>query len=39
MAHSDYITAMPHSFRDAPWIEVEAKAKDHAIRELRRHGW
>lgn len=35
MAHSDLITAMPRSFRDAPWIEIEAKAKDEAIRRLQ----
>lgn len=34
--HSDRITAMPDAFRQAPWIEVEAKFKDVAIAELRR---
>ena len=34
-AHSDYITTMPPCFRDAPFIEVEAKAKDLAIAQLR----
>jgi UV DNA damage endonuclease len=29
--HSDYITVVPSSFRNAPWIEVEAKAKERAI--------
>lgn len=31
MAHSDFITDMPRCFHDAPWIEVEAKAKEQAI--------
>lgn len=40
MAHSDFISAMPQSFKAAPWIEVEAKAKDQAIRRLRQElGW
>lgn len=34
-AHSDFITTMPPCFRDAPFIEVEAKAKDQAIARLR----
>ena len=29
--HSDLITQMPSVFRYAPWIEVEAKAKEEAI--------
>ena len=33
--HSDLITAMPESFRHAPWIEVEAKSKELAIERLR----
>ncbi|BAU66424.1 UV-endonuclease UvdE [Stanieria sp. NIES-3757] len=33
--HSDLITQMPRSFRDAPWIEVEAKKKEQAIAKLR----
>lgn len=33
--HSDYITLMPASFKDAPWIEVEAKLKELAIEKLR----
>ncbi len=39
MRHSDFITVMPDSYREAPWIEVEAKAKDHAIARLRDLGW
>lgn len=34
-AHSDFITTMPPCFRDAPFIEIEAKAKDLAIARLR----
>jgi UV DNA damage endonuclease len=34
--HSDLITEMPAAFRRAPWIEVEAKAKEQAIEQLRR---
>lgn len=33
--HSDLITAMPSAYRDAPWIEVEAKQKELAIAKLR----
>ena len=33
--HSDLITVMPSSYRDAPWIEVEAKLKEEAIAKLR----
>jgi UV DNA damage endonuclease len=33
--HSDLITAMPSAYRDAPWIEVEAKHKELAIEKLR----
>lgn len=39
MSHSDYITTMPSCYRDAPWIEVEAKAKDLAVTRLREMGW
>ena len=34
--HSDLITIMPSSYRDAPWIEVEAKLKEQAIDKLQR---
>ncbi len=33
--HSDFIWDMPQSFRFAPWIEVEAKQKEHAVEQLR----
>lgn len=33
--HSDLIEAMPESFSDAPWIEIEAKQKELAIERLR----
>ncbi|MBE9158483.1 UV DNA damage repair endonuclease UvsE [Nodosilinea sp. LEGE 06152] len=33
--HSDLITTMPASYRQAPWIEVEAKHKEVAIAQLR----
>ncbi|MEB3336054.1 MAG: UV DNA damage repair endonuclease UvsE [Leptolyngbyaceae bacterium] len=33
--HSDLITVMPSAYRDAPWIEVEAKLKEQAIAKLR----
>lgn len=33
--HSDLIEAMPASYVHAPWIEVEAKSKEEAIRHLR----
>lgn len=33
--HSDYITTMPSSYRQAPWIEVEAKLKEEAIAKLQ----
>ena len=33
--HSDLIERMPSSYRDAPWIEVEAKLKEQAIARLR----
>lgn len=33
--HSDLISTMPAAFRDAPWIEVEAKQKELAIEKLQ----
>ncbi len=33
--HSDFIETMPAAFRDAPWIEVEAKHKELAIEKLQ----
>lgn len=33
--HSDLITTMPAAFRNAPWIEVEAKQKELAIAKLQ----
>lgn len=33
--HSDFITAMPSVYREAPWIEIEAKAKEEAIARLQ----
>lgn len=33
--HSDMISAMPSVYHQAPWIEVEAKHKDAAIKDLR----
>ncbi|MEC4982626.1 MAG: UV DNA damage repair endonuclease UvsE [Oscillatoria sp. PMC 1068.18] len=33
--HSDLITNMPSSYKNAPWIEVEAKLKEEAIFKLR----
>ncbi|WP_414622926.1 UV DNA damage repair endonuclease UvsE [Calothrix sp. CCY 0018] len=33
--HSDLITDMPSCYREAPWIEVEAKTKEEAIAHLR----
>ncbi len=33
--HSDFITDMPSCYRDTPWIEVEAKAKEEAIERLQ----
>ncbi len=33
--HSDLITRMPSCYREAPWIEVEAKKKELAIEKLR----
>ncbi len=34
--HSDLITVMPSSYKNAPWIEVEAKLKEEAIAKLRK---
>lgn len=34
-AHSDLVYTMPEVFRFAPWIEVEAKHKELAIRQLQ----
>jgi UV DNA damage endonuclease len=33
--HSDLIETMPAAFRNAPWIEVEAKHKELAIEKLQ----
>jgi UV DNA damage endonuclease len=33
--HADYIDTMPSCYADVPWIEVEAKGKELAIRQLR----
>lgn len=33
--HSDLITVMPSSYREVPWIEIEAKLKEEAIAKLR----
>lgn len=33
--HSDFIQTMPAAFRNAPWIEVEAKQKELAIEKLQ----
>jgi UV DNA damage endonuclease len=33
--HSDLISVMPSSYRNAPWIEIEAKHKEEAIAKLR----
>jgi UV DNA damage endonuclease len=35
-AHSDLVFTMPEVFRFAPWIEVEAKHKELAIRQLQK---
>ena len=35
--HSEYITRMPESFRNVPWLEVEARGKERAILGLRQH--
>ncbi|HEX8523742.1 MAG TPA: UV DNA damage repair endonuclease UvsE [Tepidisphaeraceae bacterium] len=33
--HHDLVKVLPSAFRDVPWIEVEAKAKEVAIHKLR----
>ncbi|MEP0917588.1 UV DNA damage repair endonuclease UvsE [Leptolyngbya sp. DQ-M1] len=33
--HNDYITVMPSCYRQAPWIEIEAKQKEFAIKKLQ----
>lgn len=33
--HSDFITDMPSVYQEAPWIEIEAKAKEQAITRLQ----
>lgn len=33
--HADLIETMPSAYREAPWIEVEAKLKEDAIRRLQ----
>ena len=33
--HSDLIAVMPSAYRNAPWIEVEAKLKELAIEKLK----
>jgi len=33
--HSELITIMPSVYREAPWIEIEAKAKEQAIARLQ----
>ncbi|MGV3741396.1 MAG: UV damage endonuclease UvsE [Burkholderiaceae bacterium] len=35
--HSDFIDVLPSAYEYAPWIEIEAKSKELAIRKLR-HG-
>ncbi|GAB2881734.1 UV DNA damage repair endonuclease UvsE [Pseudoduganella ginsengisoli] len=35
--HADMITVMPSSYAQAPYIEIEAKAKEEAMQQLR--GW
>lgn len=36
--HADLIDTMPSSYAQAPWIEIEAKFKEEAIRHLRQFG-
>lgn len=36
--HADYIDELPSSYLEAPWIEIEAKFKELAIRKLRTSG-
>lgn len=33
--HSDLITGMPSVYQEAPWIKIEAKAKEQAITRLQ----
>jgi UV DNA damage endonuclease len=33
--HADLIELMPSAYAQAPWIEIEAKSKELAIRKLR----
>lgn len=37
--HSEFITVMPSIYREAPWIEIEAKAKEEAIAALTSNNW
>jgi len=37
--HSEFITVMPSVYREAPWIEIEAKAKEQAIAALTNSNW
>jgi len=37
--HSELITIMPSVYREAPWIEIEAKAKEEAIAALTNSNW
>ncbi|NHC37677.1 UV DNA damage repair endonuclease UvsE [Scytonema millei] len=37
--HSEFITVMPSIYREAPWIEIEAKAKEEAIAALTNNNW
>jgi UV DNA damage endonuclease len=37
--HSDLITAIPSAYRNAPWIEVEAKHKELAIEKLKKESF
>ena len=34
--HSDYITVMPSCYRQASWIEIEAKQKEFAVQKLQK---
>lgn len=34
-SHADLIEVMPSAFAGVPWIEIEAKHKEEAIRKLR----
>lgn len=36
--HSDLIDVMPSAYAQAPWIEIEAKFKEEAIRDIRARG-